>query len=111
MSAEACRFLRPCLRKGIRITTNPAYARFFSAYKSLCAKDKASKAQTTVVAGDYEKRLAQLQTYTSLNDCYPRLNTVKTASRIPVKILREQSDALETGATDRSNRVSISGMP
>lgn len=117
MSAEACRFLRPCINRGIRTRANPAYVRFFSAYRQLCAKDKStlkpqSRAQPPVRSStaDYEKRLAQLQAYTDLNACYPRLSTVNNTNKFSIKTLREKSGTLDSENTDRTTPCSISGI-
>lgn len=112
MSVETCRFLRPLIRQGVRSSANPAYARFFSAYSRLSAKDRVTtKTQTPSPNADYEKRVAQLQTYTDLNACYPRLSKVDQGATVSTRSLKQKSEALESGSTDSSQTLTISGIP
>lgn len=111
MPGEVCRFLRPFLHRRVRPRAHPAYARFFSACSGLSAQNEANtKPRFTDASLDYEKRVAKLQSYTNLGQCYPRLvaepNAVPTVS---VKAIREQSERLENGVTDATQTLTVSG--
>lgn len=110
MSLEVARFLRPSMHQAVRTRANPVYSRFFSAYWRQNAKEKpASKPTTYSHNADYEKRLVQLQAYTTRDDCYPRLSEVGHASSTPVRSLKIQSAALDVGTTDATCKTTISG--
>lgn len=111
MSTEACRFLRPFLHRSIQPRANASYARFFSACSTVCAKKAPSTSgKTPGTTGDYEKRIALLNTYTSLDHSYPRLsNADHHGARTSVRRLREKSEALENGGTDHGIKVTVSG--
>lgn len=111
-AAEACRFLRPALHRRVRIRADPVYARFFSVCRHVRAKqDRVPKVpQVSSSTADYEKRLAQLQAYADLSDCYPRLTSLQKAPKLAVKTLLEKSDKLDNATTDRATKFSVSGM-
>lgn len=111
MSVETCRFLRPFLQRSIQPRASSSYSRFFSACSVVCA-NKASNRSTKAPSptADYEKRIALLNTYTSLEESYPRLSDANHhGSSISVRRLRERSEALENGGTDSGTKVIVSG--
>ncbi|KAH0166155.1 class II aaRS and biotin synthetase, partial [Aureobasidium melanogenum] len=104
-SAEVYRFLRPVLLKDIRSTLIPSYARCFSAYTRLASKKPVKDSPT----GDYEKRIAQLQANTSLQDCWPRLPRRHDVATVSVNHLRKSSATLDNGATKLDDKFVVSG--
>lgn len=103
--AEVLRFLRPYIYQKIHRDPNPSYARFFSAYTSLASKKPLKDSPT----GDYEKRIAQLQANTSLQDCWPRLPKRNDVARLSVSGLRKTSAALDNGTTNLDDKVIVFG--
>ncbi|GAB7356076.1 hypothetical protein MBLNU459_g6690t1 [Dothideomycetes sp. NU459] len=119
MASEACRFLRPFLQSRVGPGARQSYLRFFSACSAVCAKKKPAlasgapstpAASTSASANDLEKRVALLNTYTSLHHSYPRLADVATHGEpISIRQLRERSDSLDHGATEHAARFAVSG--
>lgn len=78
MSKELCRFLRPCFHSHVKPSVSLPYARFFSAATAACKEQELEqrkqqgKRHKSNASGDYEKRVAQLETYGSLQESYPR---------------------------------------
>ncbi|KAH0116385.1 hypothetical protein KCU82_g23459, partial [Aureobasidium melanogenum] len=103
-SAEVYRFLRPVLLKDIRSTLIPSYARCFSASTRLASKKPVKDSPTS----DYEKRIAQLQANTSLQDCWPRLPQRHDVARVSVNDLRKSSATLDNGATKLDDKFVVS---
>lgn len=108
MPLEAGRFLWPFVRRGIHVHSKPACNRCFSVCGKLHVKE-AGNPKTSNPSLDYQKRLDQLQAYTPLKDCYPRLKTSHIAPRASIQGVKPQSDVLGKGDTDNEQRFTISG--
>ncbi|KAI5272436.1 lysyl-tRNA synthetase-like protein [Aureobasidium subglaciale] len=101
-SAEVYRFLRPVLqRSGVK----SSYTRYFSAHATLASKKLVKESPT----GDYERRVAQLQSNVSLQDCWPRLPQRLDVARISVNDLRKSSAILDNGASKLDDKFVVSG--
>jgi len=103
---DAYRFLRPCLQRTVKPARCPSYARFFSAFSQSCAK-QSPKAPVKAGENDYEKRIAQLQKYGSLEDCYPRVT--RDGRKSSVQDVRRQAGRLEANQSDKDTILRITG--
>ena len=58
---------------------------------------------------DYEKRVAQLESYKPLAECYPRLN-INSPKPISIRDFRTTYRSLKPDETCQDDRVTIRGM-
>jgi lysyl-tRNA synthetase class 2 len=96
--------MRPYLFHSFKRSHRAVSTRTFTR-STIAYQDKASKD----VTHDYEKRLAQLDTYKPRDDWYPRLATSTLAERIPVAQFEQQYEQL-AGDETRDEFRTITGM-
>ncbi|KJY02496.1 lysyl-trna synthetase like protein [Zymoseptoria brevis] len=98
------RRFRPHLFIGFRRSQCPSIARRFSSLPSLCIEGKRSES-----THDYEKRVAQLETYIPLSQCYPRLSEIPRPGLGELKTDSAPDLSLNPGETDTNSDVVFKG--
>lgn len=109
---ESCRFLRPRLQRAVKPAARSSYVRFFTVATKLCAQNAENKRNVQDKArseqSDYGKRISQLEKYSRMDKCYPRIGHAP-AGRVSIRTLRETAAGLQPDES-RLEEIQIIGM-
>jgi lysyl-tRNA synthetase, class II len=108
MAQPIVRRVRPYLFHGFQRHQRLAARRGFAQAAVLHSKNGSGDEKAREVTGDYEKRVAQLQAYKPLAQCYPRLPNGFAKQRMSIGGFKEEYDRLTRDETEQ-DIVTIAG--